>query len=393
LLPVCRVVVSGSGPRRQDLGWFAIPGGDAAHYGGFTREWRNGRRAGFRCQCPKGRGGSNPPSRTLNTQDPGRIIRPGILRFWPKVSVPGWLAVSHSPAAGLCVRVLSPAMEEGGGTTGGTDFVAAVPPPPSVAPAPRSRRPPLLQSRKGLAKVGGGLAGVALLLAVVGQMQAPATVTPSVLATRTTSAPASSSPTPSATPTVRGYLTPKLAGLTLAQVKARLTSAGLALGTVKHRPASAAAETVVSQSSPEGNSVAKGTRVDVVLAAPLPKVPSVVGKSRASATAALTSAGFSVRVTTRVVTHGVQGAVLSQTPSAGSALMPGSQVTVVVANVVKPVATQSCTPGYDPCLPPASDYDCAGGSGNGPEYVYGTVRVTGSDPYGLDRDGDGYGCE
>ena len=29
-----------------------------------TRKWRNGRRAGFRCQCPKGRGGSNPPLRT-----------------------------------------------------------------------------------------------------------------------------------------------------------------------------------------------------------------------------------------------------------------------------------------------------------------------------------------
>ena len=29
-----------------------------------TRKWRNGRRAGFRCQCPQGRGGSNPPLRT-----------------------------------------------------------------------------------------------------------------------------------------------------------------------------------------------------------------------------------------------------------------------------------------------------------------------------------------
>ena len=28
------------------------------------REWRNGRRASFRCWCPKGRGGSSPPSRT-----------------------------------------------------------------------------------------------------------------------------------------------------------------------------------------------------------------------------------------------------------------------------------------------------------------------------------------
>lgn len=54
---------------------------------------------------------------------------------------------------------------------------------------------------------------------------------------------------------------------------------------------------------------------------------------------------------------------------------------------------QNCTPGYSPCLPPASDYDCAGGSGNGPEYAYGPIYVTGSDPYGLDSDGDGVGCE
>jgi hypothetical protein len=53
----------------------------------------------------------------------------------------------------------------------------------------------------------------------------------------------------------------------------------------------------------------------------------------------------------------------------------------------------NCTPGYDPCVPQASDVDCAGGSGNGPEYVSGPVRVTGSDPYGLDADGDGLGCE
>jgi hypothetical protein len=56
-------------------------------------------------------------------------------------------------------------------------------------------------------------------------------------------------------------------------------------------------------------------------------------------------------------------------------------------------AADDCTPGYSPCLPYASDYDCSGGSGNGPEYVYGSVRVTGSDPYDLDRDGDGVGCD
>jgi hypothetical protein len=52
-----------------------------------------------------------------------------------------------------------------------------------------------------------------------------------------------------------------------------------------------------------------------------------------------------------------------------------------------------CTPGYDPCIPPGPDVDCAGGSGNGPRYVDGPVSVTGSDPYGLDRDGNGIACE
>jgi hypothetical protein len=53
----------------------------------------------------------------------------------------------------------------------------------------------------------------------------------------------------------------------------------------------------------------------------------------------------------------------------------------------------NCDPNYSGCLNPnSSDYDCAGGSGNGPDYT-GTVRVLGSDHYGLDADGDGIGCE
>ena len=43
--------------------------------------------------------------------------------------------------------------------------------------------------------------------------------------------------------------------------------------------------------------------------------------------------------------------------------------------------------------PPGRDVDCAGGSGNGPRYVEGPVSVSGSDPYGLDNDGDGVDCE
>jgi hypothetical protein len=58
-----------------------------------------------------------------------------------------------------------------------------------------------------------------------------------------------------------------------------------------------------------------------------------------------------------------------------------------------PPARQNCTPGYSPCIPPGSDVDCASGGGNGPRYVPGPVTVTGSDPYGLDANGNGIGCE
>lgn len=58
-----------------------------------------------------------------------------------------------------------------------------------------------------------------------------------------------------------------------------------------------------------------------------------------------------------------------------------------------PTAAEICHPSYDPCLnPSASDYDCAGGSGDGPDYT-GPVTVTGSDDYDLDSDGDGSACE
>jgi hypothetical protein len=57
-------------------------------------------------------------------------------------------------------------------------------------------------------------------------------------------------------------------------------------------------------------------------------------------------------------------------------------------------AAGECDPNYaGACLDPyAYDYDCANGSGDGPEYT-GTVTVVGEDHYGLDADSDGIGCE
>ena len=55
----------------------------------------------------------------------------------------------------------------------------------------------------------------------------------------------------------------------------------------------------------------------------------------------------------------------------------------------------NCDPNYTgACLDPnAEDYDCFGGSGNGPLYVKGPIYVVGVDHYDLDRDGNGVACE
>jgi hypothetical protein len=75
------------------------------------------------------------------------------------------------------------------------------------------------------------------------------------------------------------------------------------------------------------------------------------------------------------------------------AIQPVTQITTVGTKVDEPSSGGGCDPNYSGCVPIASDVDCAGGSGNGPEYVQGPVTVIGSDIYGLDANHDGIGCE
>jgi hypothetical protein len=70
-----------------------------------------------------------------------------------------------------------------------------------------------------------------------------------------------------------------------------------------------------------------------------------------------------------------------------------TQVAPPPAPVTEQPAQPQCDPNYSGCVPIASDVDCAGGSGNGPAYAEGPVRVIGSDIYDLDKDHDGTACE
>ena len=78
---------------------------------------------------------------------------------------------------------------------------------------------------------------------------------------------------------------------------------------------------------------------------------------------------------------------------AGCAAFAADLATRRAAEEAEQAASQ-CDPNYaGACLDPNSaDYDCEGGSGDGPDYT-GTVRVVGDDPYDLDRDGDGIACD
>lgn len=175
-----------------------------------------------------------------------------------------------------------------------------------------------------------------------------------------------------------------------------LDESGLTVGSVKQVWSMRPSGTVLEQDLRAGTAALVGTAVTLVIAHGIPSVPGTAGRMRSAAVSALEAAGYRVLVSSQTVTSGTSGAVLRQGPVGGTRVKPGGTIRLVIANVVRPVvqapAPSSCTPGYDPCLAPASDYDydCAGGSGDGPGYT-GPVRVTGSDPYQLDADADGDG--
>jgi hypothetical protein len=77
-------------------------------------------------------------------------------------------------------------------------------------------------------------------------------------------------------------------------------------------------------------------------------------------------------------------------PDTGPGDFPGGEI----RGQIEAAAPQACHPSYEGvCLDPnAEDYDCIGGSGDGPLYT-GQVRVVGPDVFELDHHNDGIGCE
>jgi hypothetical protein len=168
---------------------------------------------------------------------------------------------------------------------------------------------------------------------------------------------------------------------------------------VKEKESAKPVGTVLSQNPRPGTVMSLDAPFTVVVAKPFPpKLPSLVGKTMTQAKAFANSYGWKL-VVRRETSSQASGTIIRQSPAPGAFMRGSGTLTVIVAKKA-PVESGgggggNCHTSYQgECLrPDASDYDCAGGSGNGPYYVYGTVRVVGPDVFGLDRDGDGYGCD
>lgn len=120
-------------------------------------------------------------------------------------------------------------------------------------------------------------------------------------------------------------------------------------------------------------------------------VPDLVSLRLPSARSQARASEFRLSISKKESTE-APGTVLGQRPRPGSARTKGATIRIVVAKPPPPPPPEENCQGYSPCLPPGPDVDCEGGSGDGPRYT-GFVEVTGSDPYDLDGDGDGFGCE
>lgn len=126
-------------------------------------------------------------------------------------------------------------------------------------------------------------------------------------------------------------------------------------------------------------------------------VESLAAESRAAASSSSAKAAAAKAAKAAAAKAAAEKAAADKA-SAAAASAKASAAQAAQASAARQAQASSqaapvCTPGYSPCIPPGPDVDCAGGSGNGPRYVQGPVTVTGSDPYGLDSDHDGIGCE
>jgi len=126
---------------------------------------------------------------------------------------------------------------------------------------------------------------------------------------------------------------PDVTGSSVSSARSELSSAGLSVGSVTEDDGSSGQSpgTVVGQDPSSGASVAKGTSVNLVIAAQSgSSVPDVTGSDQSTARNKLESLGFNVNSSGAESTQ-PEGTVIDQDPQPGATVPAGSTVTIIVA--------------------------------------------------------------
>jgi beta-lactam-binding protein with PASTA domain len=135
---------------------------------------------------------------------------------------------------------------------------------------------------------------------------------------------------------------PGVEGLTQAAATTAITGTKLMVGTVAQQTSNTVvAGNVISQDPANGNSLAQGSPVNLVISSgpQMATVPNVEGLTENAATAALTEAKFKIGTVAQQTSDTVTtGRVMSQEPASGSSVAEGSPVNLVVSSGPQMVA-------------------------------------------------------
>jgi eukaryotic-like serine/threonine-protein kinase len=135
---------------------------------------------------------------------------------------------------------------------------------------------------------------------------------------------------------------PPIQGKKRSQAESLLQQAGLSVGDVSKQSSDKPKGTVISSDPAPGESVSKGTKVNLVVSSGTTQVPKVIGEDEGQAKADLTQAGFRVKVIKQEDSSHPAGTVIAQSPDAGTNATKDSQVVITVAKAA-PTPTQSPT--------------------------------------------------
>ena len=139
---------------------------------------------------------------------------------------------------------------------------------------------------------------------------------------------------------------PDVTGESQTRATADLTNAGFKVASSTQESSSVKAGNVISQSPTGGGTAAPGSTVSIVVAtAPqTTPVPSVVGDTADAAKFTLVAAGLTIVTRTQPTSKPAQdGIVLSQSPTTGHKVKPGTAVTVVLGKYTQTNTTTSPT--------------------------------------------------